>query len=272
MAPQNKDEPLKIYVGITCIPGRENNFDKCLNSFINQKKLPEKVFVTYCKNYVRFPDKKFDTSMFEKYKSNTMFEFIESEIDHGPATKYIVPIKKIKELEKDNLDNTHLIVCDDDRSYQNYFIERLNELITKDNEKVYTGHLEIIEGGKKLKLAYGADGYSIKGSWFDKLINWTEKMLSIEPEGKETWFHDDYVCSSFFHYNTLSVDVIGKKTYHHNYADEFSLSALQHKKNDGRRSRLNGKCGACYCKIRSQCENNQDDRNKYTIKEGVYFK
>ena len=44
MASQNKDEPLKIYVGITCLPGREDNFEKCLNSFLNQSKLPEKVF------------------------------------------------------------------------------------------------------------------------------------------------------------------------------------------------------------------------------------
>lgn len=272
MADQNMDEEVKIYVGVTCLPGREDNFEKCLDSFLKQKRLPEKVFITYCKNYTRFPDKKFDTTMLDKFNSESIFEFIESEIDHGPATKFIVPIKRIKELEKDNLHNTHLIVCDDDRTYYDYFISTFHKLICENNEKVYTGFLEIIEKNKNFKLAFGADGYNIKGTWFDKLINWNNKMLSIQPEGKETWFHDDYTCSSFFHYNKLPVQQTMKKSCHHSYVDGVSLTAMQHKKNDGRRSRLNSKCGMCYCKIRSQCENNQDDRNNYIIKEGVFFK
>ena len=272
MSPQNNDEPLKIYVGLTCLPGREDNFEKCLKSFLNQSTLPEKVFVTYCKNYTRFPDKKFDTSMFEQFKEHSVFEFIESDIDHGPATKFIVPIKRLKEIEKDNLHNTHLIVCDDDRTYFDYFIGRFNELISQNNETVYTGFLEIIEKNKNFRLVFGADGYNIKGTWFDKLLNWKDKMLSIKPEGKETWFHDDHVCSSFFHYNKLNVTQTMKKSCHHSYVDDVSLTTMQHKKHDGRRSRLNSKCSGCYCQIRSQCENNQDDRNKYTITENVFFK
>jgi hypothetical protein len=272
ISPQSIDSPLKIYVGVTCLPGRENNFEKCLNSFLEQKRLPEKVFISYCKNYRRFPDKKFDTNMIEKFKQYPIFEFIESEEDYGPATKFIAPIHRLKEIEKDNLENVHLIVCDDDRTYYDYFINRFHGLISENNEKVYTGYLEIIEKNKNLKIAFGADGYNIKGSWFDKLLNWYNKMLSIEPEGKETWYHDDYTCSSFFHYNLIPVQQTMKKSCHHSYVDEVSLTSMQHKKNDGRRSRLNSKCGICYCKIRSQCENNQDDRNKYIIKNNVFYK
>uniref|UniRef100_A0A6C0BTL7 Glycosyltransferase n=1 Tax=viral metagenome TaxID=1070528 RepID=A0A6C0BTL7_9ZZZZ len=271
MVTQPEYQPLQLYVGLTCLPGREDNFEKCLNSFISQKRQPNKVFVSYCSTYKRFPDSKFDIKLIEKFKDNELFEFIESDIDYGPATKFMASINRLKEIEQNNLDNTYLIVCDDDRTYYDYFIDNYYNLIKNDNDRVYTGYLEMLDKNKNFKIAFGADGYNIKGTWFDKLVNWYNTITSFEPEGKEAWYHDDHICSSFFHYNKLTVELTRKKSCHRNYVDEVSLTAFQNKRNDGRRTRLNSKCGMCYNKIRHNCNNNLDDRNKYLIKEGIFF-
>ena len=64
---------IKLYVGITCIPGREEYLEKTLTSFSQQKYLPNKVFISYCTKYTRFPDKNFDKSIIDKFKNDNLF-------------------------------------------------------------------------------------------------------------------------------------------------------------------------------------------------------
>ena len=256
---------IKLYVGITCIPGREEYLEKTLTSFTQQKVLPQKVFVSYCKNYTRFPEKNFNKSIIEKFKNDELFEFIESDIDYGPATKFIIPIKKLLDIEKDNLNNTFVIVCDDDRTYYDYFLQVFNNLIKNNDKVVYTGYSEILDKNKNFKLAFGADGYNIKGTWFQKLLNWYDQILSVENFGKEVWFHDDYTTSSFFHYNNIQIHNTGKRSCPHHFYDDISLTARMKKLKDDRGSKRNSKCGMAYNAVRSKINNKIIEVTDYVI-------
>lgn len=255
----------KLYVGITCIPGREGHFDKCLGALKNQKKLPEKVFISYCKNYNRFPDKNFDKNLISKYKNDPLFEFIECEDDKGPATKFLAPWERIKVYEKGNYENTYLIVGDDDKEYYNYFIENFHKIIREDPNSVFTGYIEILNKSKNFSLAFGADGYNIKASWYDKLINWYNIITSIPGDGKEIFFHDDYIFSSFLHYNKIPIKSTRMRSYQHNWNDEFSLTTRMKKNHDDRGTRRNGKCWGAYNKVLLHLETGKDDPSKYKI-------
>ena len=245
---------LKFYVGVTCLPSREENLKKCLNSFIKQNNKPEKVFVSYCKKYKRFPELSFNTSVLEEFKNNSMFEFIECEEDYGPGTKFVAPFKRFKELEENNLENSYLLVADDDRTYYDYWIQTFNSILKANKNSVVTGHRDIHNNG--FSLIYGADGYSIKGTHYEKLVNWFHLNIS-RPRGNECWHHDDHIVSSFYHYNKIEILDTKKKSCHHSYVDQVSLTTRMKKRNDDRGSRRNGECGYVYSNIRGSIERNE---------------
>lgn len=252
---------INIYIGITCLPKRDNNFDKCLESFKSQDMRPKKVFISYCKNYIRFPELNFNIELIEKYKNDDLFEFIESPVDYGPATKFIAPWSKIKEIEKDNLENTYLIVADDDRTYRSYFIKLFNDQINTKKDWAWTGHSEILSKNSNpwFFLPFGADGYSIKCTWMDKLINWYNKIINIKPEGTHIFYHDDYIYGCFLHYNSIQVRDTQKSSCHHNYVDDVSLTARMKKMGDNRGSSRNQRCFGAYQKLKKMLENTKED-------------
>ena len=265
MAPKNKDD-ISIYLGLTCIPGREKYFSDCIKSLINQKKTAKKIFISYCENYVRFKDQHFDEKLIDEFKNEPVVEFIKLQEDKGPATKFLAPWPRIKELEKNNLENCHLIVCDDDRNYCDFFVEHFTNLISQDDDVVYTGYIDILNKEKGFNLIFGADGYNIKCSHYEQIIDWTNESLNTLPEGKESWHHDDFVVSSFLHLNKFKIKNTMKRMFSNKpFVDDVSLTKRLKTVHDDRGSRRNSKCWAVYNKILFNLQNKKVDYKRFII-------
>ena len=110
-----------IYVSITTIPQRIKNLNKSVKSLLNQTRKPDKIFINIPFKYKRFSEAIVDNQI-PKFDNNVV-EITRCE-DYGPGTKLLGSLNK---LQKDSL----LILADDDHTYEDYMIEKLQSIWNK---------------------------------------------------------------------------------------------------------------------------------------------
>lgn len=197
---------VEIYLSIAVIPGREDKLERCLKTIMNQDVMPTKIFICICNNYKRFPDIKYNRELYlNKYLEKTeLFELLESDIDYGPATKLIMPLKKLQQLENKN--NVYILTADDDNEYQKYFVNTFFNCARRQIPKtIWTGYAE--QRGKPMATAFGADGILLPLS---ELNNYMKYYDIVTKDNDEWFFHDDFIVSTYFYYKKFEI----RKTSH----------------------------------------------------------
>lgn len=195
-----------IYLSIAVIPGREDKLERCLKTIMKQEVLPKKIFICTCTNYKRFTDKTYNKELhLNKYLEKTdLFELLESDIDYGPATKLIMPLLKLQNL--DNKEDVYILTADDDNEYQSYFINTFYNCAQKKIPKlIWTGYAE--QRGKPMATAFGADGILLP---LNELGNYMKYYEIVTNHCNEWFYHDDFIVSTYFYYKKFEI----RKTSH----------------------------------------------------------
>ena len=195
-----------IYLSIAVIPGREDKLERCLKTIMKQDVLPKKIFICTCTNYKRFPDKTYNKELhLNKYLEKTdLFELLESDIDYGPATKLIMPLSKLQNL--DNKEDVYILTADNDNEYQNYFVNTFYNCAERKLPKlIWTGYAE--QRGKPMATAFGADGILIP---LNELDNYMKYYEIVTNHCNEWFYHDDFIVYTYFYYKKFEI----RKTPH----------------------------------------------------------
>lgn len=198
----------KIYVCMSSVPGRCKQLPHVVDSLLENKVLPDKIFINICEKYERFPEEKFDLAVLDKYKDNKLITIKSNCEDLGPGTKILGCLDKILEEEED-IENTYLLTADDDLLYKPEFIGKFKECISKDPTRAYTGfkwYRGLKINGERFEVCFGADGISFKLSQLTTLKDFCLKLFETNIKFK---FHDDFCFTSFYHLNNVETSKVG---------------------------------------------------------------
>ena len=106
----------QLRVTLTSIPPRFGNVPARIRAIERQTRRPERVQVTLPRKYRRFPGERPSLPPLPDW-----VEIFECAEDHGPATKLLPAVRRWQGTPTD------LLVCDDDRTQDRRWIERLND-------------------------------------------------------------------------------------------------------------------------------------------------
>ncbi len=212
---------MRIIVCMTSIPGRSKNICNVIDSLLDNTILPYKIIISICNNYLRF-DEKYDLTVFEKYKNNSIIEINLIEEDIGPGTKVLGVLPKLLKME--NIDDIYLLTADDDLSYQKTFIETFKNKILLEPDTIWTGYMTNV---KDYKTCFGADGITMKLSELTQLEKYARLFIEKCPK---VFYHDDVIFSTFMLIKKKNIKltrarsrIVGTYTFQ----DEYSLTKFE---------------------------------------------
>lgn len=180
---------IKIYVSLTSIPTREHNLTIAIKSLLEQTYLPDKIFITICEKYIRFPDKKFDYSVLDEY--GDLIKIIKSPVDYGPITRVFGPYK---ELENDGNNLKYILLVDDDIKYNPKFIEDYINNVHNYNKY-----------NKDFFIGQGFYGFSINYNMLNEFYSYYQIIVK---ENQFVFFNEDFILSSYFHLKNIPIKQI----------------------------------------------------------------
>jgi len=195
-----------IYISISTIPQRVKYLNKSVDSFLNQTKKPDKIFINIPYKYKRFKEI-IEDNQIPKFNSSIV-EVTRCE-DCGPGTKLLGSLSK---LEKDSL----LILADDDHAYEDYMIEKFFYFYFKAPNNAYSFYVHPLGN---IGVGQGADGFAINTNHLKGIRTFYDKVVK---DYKELFLYDDLWISYFLYFF--------KKN------KIFSLQKHLKKDNDGKRS------------------------------------
>ena len=173
-------------VGLSTIPGREKFLFKTLNSLLKQTILPNKIILSYCKNYKRFPNKKIDLNILNHFKTDRI-ELVETE-DYGPITKLFGIIKSNVKRTR----NTCILLLDDDLIYKKDMIYLFKTQYIK-LRGAYS-FMVYFNQENDCFVGQGADGFLIPNQYLYMIENYYKLCLKKD---ERLFFHDDLVISKY---------------------------------------------------------------------------
>ena len=195
-----------IYISISTIPQRVKYLNKSVDSFLNQTRKPDKIFINIPYKYKRFKEI-IEDNQIPKFNSSIV-EVTRCE-DCGPGTKLLGSLSK---LEKDSL----LILADDDHAYEDYMIEKFFYFYFKAPNNAYSFYVHPLGN---IGVGQGADGFAINTNHLKGIRTFYDKVVK---DYKELFLYDDLWISYFLYFF--------KKN------KIFSLQKHLKKDNDGKRS------------------------------------
>ena len=173
-------------VGISTIPGREKFLYKTLNSLLQQTVLPNKIILSYCKSYKRFPDKKINMSILNHFKTDRVI-LVETD-DYGPITKLFGILRSGIPTNK----KTCFLLIDDDLVYSKDMIQLFKQKYTQ-SSSAYSFMVYYNKPNKCL-VGQGADGFLIPSQYLYLLENYYKMCIAKD---ERIFFHDDLLISKY---------------------------------------------------------------------------
>jgi hypothetical protein len=158
-------------ISLTTIPSRIKNINLTLDSLMNQTMIPQKIILIIPYKSLRF-DSEYIIPNLSKY---SLLEILKCD-DIGPATKILPLIKIIKE-QMTELTNTPILFVDDDRIYNNKFVENMYFSSIKNPNRIITG------GTLHQYVTYfnGCNGCIVKANMFtEEVFNIPNKFRFID--------------------------------------------------------------------------------------------
>ena len=173
-----------IYVSISTIPQRIKNLYRSVDSLLNQKKKPDKIFINIPNKYKRFKET-IEDKQIPIFKDSRV-EITRCE-DCGPGTKLLGSLDK---LNKDSL----LILADDDHSYEDYMIEKFYYFYSKAPSNAYSFYVHPLGN---FGIGQGADGFAINTNSLEGIKSFYDKIVK---NYKELFLYDDLWISYFLYF------------------------------------------------------------------------
>ena len=173
-----------IYVSISTIPQRIKNLHRSIDSLLNQKKKPDKIFINIPNKYKRFK-KIIDDKQIPIFQDSRV-EITRCE-DCGPGTKLLGSLDKLNK-------NSLLILADDDHSYEDYMIEKFYYFYSKAPSNAYSFYVHPLGN---FGIGQGADGFAINTNSLVGIKSFYDKIVK---NYKELFLYDDLWISYFLYF------------------------------------------------------------------------
>lgn len=194
------NKEVEIYMSLSSIPGREKYLLDTLESLVNQKLKPKKIFLNLCENYERFNKEKYSFKYINKrkkfFKNNSSLININYCKDYGPITKLFGCLSKINKC-KDMIQ--YIVIVDDDLIYRNNMLDNIVKKIKNDSGKCYSFCVDEIDN---IKVGKGADSFSLNINFLDDIKLYYDIIL----KDNNLWFyHDDFIISSYLYLKNIDI-------------------------------------------------------------------
>jgi hypothetical protein len=206
-----------IYVSLTTIPSRFKNIYPCIDSLLNQLFLPTKIIINIPLQYhFRFGGSfitENDIQEFKNHYSHTDKVVVyRCNFDYGPGTKLIG-------LLKNNipLDNSFIILVDDDVIYNNTFLQGFIPYLYKNSVASYW-----VYNFMDLTIGQGVDGFLIEGKLLHKFL----KYYNLIKDKSFINYQDDVYISFFFKIMNISIKKVDPNTNENIYSNYNNYDAL----------------------------------------------
>ena len=203
-----KKKEYKVVVGLSTIPDREDKVVKSIDSLLSQTYKPEKIILTICKKYKRFPDKRFDKTVLDKYKDNDLLIINEIDNDYGPISK-LFGILDYYENNNIKLKNTMILICDDDVMYKTDMIERFYNRFILNSKRCYSFYVSH-NYANNCNVAFGADGIAVSANKLGNIKSFYQKCIEYDPR---LFYHDDLVISKYLSIKNCEIVKLSYKNY-----------------------------------------------------------
>jgi hypothetical protein len=207
-----------IYVSMTTIPSRFKNIFPCIDSLLNQVFLPTKIIINIPLQYdFRFNNYVISEDEIQEFKNRyshtDKVEVYRCNYDYGPGTKLVGLLKN-----KIPLDNSFIVLVDDDVVYKNTFLEGFIPYLTENSVASYW-----VYDYMDLKIGQGVDGFLIHGKLLSKFLKYY-KLIKDEPCVN---YHDDVYLSFFFQILNIPIQKIDTvETVYSTYNNYDALSTI----------------------------------------------
>jgi hypothetical protein len=208
----------KIYVSLTTIPCRFKNIYPCIDSLLNQLFLPTKIVInlpiTYNFRFGNTSISEEDIQEFNQHYSHTdLIKIIRTSTDYGPGTKLVGILKN-----KVPLDNSFIILVDDDVIYKNNFLQGFIPYLYEKSVASYW-----IYEYSDIIIGQGVDGFLIHGELLKDFLNYY-KIIKNE---KYINYQDDVFISFFMKIKGITINKVNSnETIYDNYNNCEALSNL----------------------------------------------
>jgi hypothetical protein len=205
---KNKNDDIKIYVGITSIPIRLKYIHNTLNSLLNQDVKPDKIFVFLPEKSKRLKiDYNVDDIQKDKINDpDNIIQYVYGVSDEGPITKFY---SLLDYVPKDK--NNFLFIVDDDVIYPKSRIANIKKQIDINSKNSYgfSGRKYTNKDNKERLVFYGNNGDSIEEvdilEGFDMIAfprtifpdNSKEFLDWVKQLPEESFFVDDIILSKW---------------------------------------------------------------------------
>jgi hypothetical protein len=173
-----------IYVSISTIPQRIKNLHRSIDSLLNQKKKPDKIFINIPNKYKRFKEI-IDDKQIPIFQDNRV-EITRCE-DFGPGTKLLGSLDKLNK-------NSLLILADDDHTYEDYMIEKFFHFYSIAPNNAYSFYVHPLGN---FGIGQGADGFAINTNYLKGIEIFYDKIVRGY---KELFLYDDLWISFFLYF------------------------------------------------------------------------
>ena len=173
-----------IYISISTIPQRVKYLNKSVDSFLNQTRKPDKIFINIPYKYKRFKEI-IEDNQIPKFDSDIV-EVTRCE-DCGPGTKLLGSLNK---FEKNSL----VILADDDHIYEDYMIEKFFYFYCKSPDNAYSFYVHPLGN---FGIGQGADGFAINTNHLKGIKDFYDKVVK---DYKELFLYDDLWISYFLYF------------------------------------------------------------------------
>tara|TARA_B100000029_G_scaffold309682_1_gene302223 strand:+ start:209 stop:943 length:735 start_codon:yes stop_codon:yes gene_type:complete len=207
-----------IYVSLTTIPSRVKNINKTIESLLNQRKQPDKIFINLPSTYKRF-NENINEEEIKHINNNKVIEIVRCE-DFGPGTKLLGSLDKFDK-------NSLLILVDDDHIYENFMIEKFYYFYSKAPENAYSFYVHPL---KNFGVGQGADGFAINSNFLGGVKKFYNEIVQ---NNKDLFIHDD-LWVSFFLFFIKKVKILSLQSYLTKTSENrFSTIYKKHDNSDG---------------------------------------
>lgn len=193
---------MKIYIGITSIPGREKGLVKCVNSILSGEYIPFKIIISLPLIY-KNAKKKYNINLIKSLEKSDKVVIIRNIEDYGPITKFLGVINFIKK-EKNIIPKNFIVCCDDDLIYKKDALKMMVNQI-KIQRYLSCSFYTYINNKNRCIIGQGADMFAVR---FDIIKNLHIFYNSVVSKNKLLFYHDDLVVSFFLNKKRIKIERI----------------------------------------------------------------
>lgn len=191
-------------ISLTTIPTKFDNLYLTIDSLINQTVLPNKIIINIPKLYnFRMNNNEISidkiNNFIDYYSKFNVFINLLNE-DYGPGTK-LLGLLNSDIITNIDINNTYIILVDDDLIYKPYMIECFDNYIKLNNCNICSFYRY---NYNNIKIGQGSDGFLIKLNILDKFLDY----YNIIKDYDYIKYHDDFYISYYLYLLNKNIEFI----------------------------------------------------------------